>query len=70
MSIVTVSNGGIRLSADPLVETVIVAEEPGAADKWIAERTRAGDVVVIGDTPGREMRRGRRAGGPNLTARC
>jgi uncharacterized protein len=48
---VIVSNGGIRPSANPLVETVIVAEGPDAADRWIAERAGPGDVVVTADIP-------------------
>lgn len=46
-----VSNGGIRPSANPAIETVIVPEGPDEADKWIAERAVAGDVVVTGDIP-------------------
>jgi uncharacterized protein len=46
-----VSNGGLRPSANPLVETVIVPEGPDAADMWIAERCGAGDVVVTVDIP-------------------
>lgn len=46
-----VSNGGLRMSANPLVEVVIVAEGPDEADKWIAERAGPGDVVVTGDIP-------------------
>lgn len=46
-----VSNGGLRPSANPLVETVIVPEGPDAADMWIAERCGTGDVVVTGDIP-------------------
>ncbi len=46
-----VSNGGLRPSANPLVETVIVAEGADEADKWIAERCGPGDVVVTGDIP-------------------
>ncbi|WP_109465150.1 YaiI/YqxD family protein [Albibacillus kandeliae] len=46
-----VSNGGIRPSANPLVETVIVASGADEADKWIAERCGPGDVVVTGDIP-------------------
>ena len=46
-----VSNGGIRPSANPLIETVIVPEGPDEADKWIADRAGAGDVVVTGDIP-------------------
>lgn len=46
-----VSNGGLRPSANPLVEHVIVAEGPDEADKWIAERCGPGDVVITGDIP-------------------
>lgn len=46
-----VSNGGLRPSANPLVETVIVPDGPDVADMWIAERAGAGDVVVTGDIP-------------------
>lgn len=47
---VVVSNGGIRPSANPLVETVIVPEGPDVADRWIAERAGPGVVVVTADT--------------------
>lgn len=46
-----VCNGGIRPPAHPLVETIYVTEGPDEADKWIAERAGAGDVVVTGDIP-------------------
>lgn len=46
-----VSNGGIRPSANPLIDTVIVAEGADEADKWIAERVGPGDIVVTGDIP-------------------
>ncbi|MQY42097.1 YaiI/YqxD family protein [Epibacterium sp. SM1969] len=46
-----VSNGGLRPSPNPLVQTVIVSEGADEADKWIAERCGAGDVVVTGDIP-------------------
>ena len=46
-----VSNGGIRPSPHPLVETVIVPEGPDAADDWIAARAGPGDVVVTADVP-------------------
>lgn len=48
---VLVSNGGIRPSANPWVESVFVAQGPDEADKWIAEHAGAGDVVVTGDIP-------------------
>jgi hypothetical protein len=48
---VLVSNGGIRPSANPLVESVFVADGPDEADKWIAERAAPGDLVVTTDIP-------------------
>ncbi|MEP3442757.1 MAG: YaiI/YqxD family protein [Sulfitobacter sp.] len=46
-----VSNGGLRPSQNPFVETVIVPDGPDVADMWIAERCGRGDVVVTGDIP-------------------
>lgn len=46
-----VSNGGIRPSPNPLIESVFVSEGADEADKWIAERACTGDVVVTGDIP-------------------
>ncbi|SLN23248.1 hypothetical protein ROG8370_00808 [Roseovarius gaetbuli] len=46
-----VSNGGLRPSQNPLVETVIVPDGPDVADMWIAERVGPGDVVITGDIP-------------------
>ena len=46
-----VSNGGIRPSQNPLIETVIVSAGPDEADKWIAERATRGDVVITNDIP-------------------
>ena len=48
---VLVSNGGIRPSPNPMVESVFVASGPDAADKWIADYAGKGDVVVTGDIP-------------------
>ena len=48
---VVVSNGGIRPSQNPLVESVFVGQGPDEADKWIAEACGPGDVVVTGDIP-------------------
>jgi uncharacterized protein len=48
---VVVSNGGIRPSQNPLVESVFVSQGPDEADKWIAEACGPGDVVVTGDIP-------------------
>jgi len=46
-----VSNGGLRPSANPLVEMVIVPDGPDVADMWIADRVGPGDVVITGDIP-------------------
>ncbi len=48
---VLVSNGGLRPSANPLVQVVIVAAGADEADKWIAERCGTGDIVVTSDIP-------------------
>ena len=46
-----VSNGGIRPSANPLIESVFVDAGPDEADKWIADNAGTGDVVITGDIP-------------------
>ncbi|MBT8456143.1 MAG: YaiI/YqxD family protein [Rhodobacteraceae bacterium] len=46
-----VSNGGLRPSQNPLIEMVFVDEGADEADKWIAERAHAGDVVITTDIP-------------------
>ncbi|MCL4129825.1 UNVERIFIED_CONTAM: hypothetical protein GTU68_053280 [Idotea baltica] len=46
-----VSNGGLRPSQNPLVETVIVPDGPDIADMWIADRVGKGDIVITGDIP-------------------
>jgi uncharacterized protein len=51
MRMVLVSNGGIRPSANPLVQSVFVTAGPDEADKYIADHCGAGDVVVTGDIP-------------------
>jgi uncharacterized protein len=48
---ILVSNGGIRPSQNPLVESVFVPDGPDEADKWIATACGNGDVVVTGDIP-------------------
>lgn len=51
LRIFVVSNGGIRPSQNPLVETVVVPDGPDVADMWIADRATKGDVVITGDIP-------------------
>ena len=61
-----VSNGGIRPSRNPLVQTIIVAEGADAADDWIAERAGRGDIVVTADIPlaSRSLKKGAAVLGP------
>jgi hypothetical protein len=51
MRMVLVSNGGIRPSANPLVDSVYVGSGLDEADRWIAEASGPGDVVVTADIP-------------------
>ncbi len=46
-----VSNGGIRPSQNPLIESIFVPDGPDEADKWIADHATSGDVVVTNDIP-------------------
>ena len=46
-----VSNGGIRPSPHPLVNTVIVAAGADEADNWIADNIQAHDIAVTADIP-------------------
>jgi len=46
-----VSNGGIRPSDNPLIESVFVDAGADEADMWIAERCGDGDLVVTSDMP-------------------
>ena len=46
-----VSNGGIRPSPNPLIESVFVSEGADEADKWIASNAGPGDVVITNDIP-------------------
>jgi uncharacterized protein len=51
VKVAMVSNGGIRPSPNPLIESVFVAAGADEADKWIAEHCGPGDVVVTNDMP-------------------
>jgi uncharacterized protein YaiI (UPF0178 family) len=46
-----VSNGGLRPSRDPMVRHVVVPKSADAADDWIADRLKPGDIVVTADVP-------------------
>ena len=66
LTVYIVSNGGIRPSRNPLVQTVIVAEGADAADDWIAERAETGDIVITADIPlaSRSLKKGAAVLGP------
>ena len=51
VSVKMVCNGGIRPSANPLIELVVVDAGPDLADMWIAGRASSGDVVITTDIP-------------------
>lgn len=46
-----VGNSWMRMAEGPLVHRVVVAEGPDAADDWIAEHVRPGDIAVTADIP-------------------
>jgi uncharacterized protein YaiI (UPF0178 family) len=46
-----VANSRMRVPEGQGVEMVLVEEGPDAADDWIAENVRSGDVVVTADIP-------------------
>jgi uncharacterized protein YaiI (UPF0178 family) len=47
-----VGNSWLRMAADnPLVNSVVVPEEPDAADDWIAEHIGTGDIAITADIP-------------------
>ncbi len=48
---VVVANRGLRPSTNPLVQIVTVAQGADEADKWIAERCGASDIVITSDIP-------------------
>ncbi|MEM1284308.1 MAG: YaiI/YqxD family protein [Pseudomonadota bacterium] len=49
--VILVCNGGIRPSRNPLITLQVVAEGPDEADRWIADRCGAADVVITSDLP-------------------
>ncbi|HVV92927.1 MAG TPA: YaiI/YqxD family protein [Hyphomicrobiales bacterium] len=46
-----VANAPILVPRAPMIERVVVAAGPDAADDWIAAHVAAGDVVVTADIP-------------------
>jgi len=46
-----VAGNFIRVPQDPLIERIAAGSGMDAADNWIAERARTGDVVITADIP-------------------
>ena len=46
-----VSNSGVAVPRDPLIERVVVPSGPDAADDWIATRAGPGAIVITTDVP-------------------
>jgi uncharacterized protein YaiI (UPF0178 family) len=51
IKVFVVSNSGLAVPRDPMVERVIVPAGPDVADDWIAERAGASDIVITSDIP-------------------
>jgi uncharacterized protein YaiI (UPF0178 family) len=51
LKVCVVSNAGVAVPRDPLIERVVVPAGPDAADDWIAARAGASDIVVTSDIP-------------------
>ena len=66
LKVYVVANAFMAVPRSDLIERVIVAEGPDAADDWIAERAGATDIVVTADIPlaGRCVRKGAAVIGP------
>lgn len=44
-----VSNSGFRPNPSPLIRNVVVGDKFDAADDWIVERVKPGDIVITAD---------------------
>lgn len=51
LAVVVVANQRMNVPTDLGVEMIVVPDGPDAADDWIVEEIRAGDVVVTADIP-------------------
>ena len=51
VSVSVVAGGYIRVPDDPLIERIAAGSGMDAADDWIVERARPGDVVITSDIP-------------------
>jgi len=51
LKVFVVTNSPIAVPRDAFVERVVVGSGMDEADNWIAERARAGDIVITADVP-------------------
>jgi len=51
LKVYVVSNSPIAVPREPWIERVVVGAAMDAADDWIAERAKAGDIVITADVP-------------------
>jgi uncharacterized protein YaiI (UPF0178 family) len=51
LSVSVVAGNFIRVPQDPLIERIAAGSGMDAADDWIAERAKPGDVVITSDIP-------------------
>ncbi len=51
LAVIVVANQRIHVPRDLGVEMILVEDGPDAADDWIAEEIRSGDIVITADIP-------------------
>ncbi len=51
LKVAVVAGSFIRVPQDPLIERIAAGSGMDAADDWIAERARKGDIVITSDIP-------------------
>lgn len=51
LTVVFVSNGGLRPSRDPMIRNIVVSKGADAADDWIVDNSSEGDIAVTADVP-------------------
>jgi uncharacterized protein YaiI (UPF0178 family) len=51
IKVFVVSNSGLAVPRDPMIERIIVPAGPDVADDWIVERAGPTDIVITADIP-------------------
>ena len=49
LEVFLVSNGGVRPSLNPLIQSIFVSADADAADKWIVDNGHVNDLVITAD---------------------